>query len=113
MAYLDLTFYHGTDDYSDGDYEENYLLEMAKSGKTLEDIPEEARSWAVFYHMTPIRENICNWYPFKEHASVLEIGAGCGAVTGILCQKAEKVTAVELSKRRAEINYERSVILCQ
>ena len=24
MANFDLTFYHGTDDYSDGDYEENY-----------------------------------------------------------------------------------------
>jgi len=37
----------------------------------------------------------------------LEIGAGCGAITGALCDSLEKVVAVELSKRRATINYER------
>ena len=31
----------------------------------------------------------------------MEIGAGCGALTGLLCDKCKKVTAVELSKRRA------------
>lgn len=33
----------------------------------------------------------------------MEIGCGCGAVTGLLCEKCKKVTAVELSKRRAAI----------
>lgn len=63
---------------------------------------------ACFYHMSPMRENICNWYPFRKDATVLEIGAGCGAVTGILCQKAAHVTSIELSRRRATINYERN-----
>jgi Dimethyladenosine transferase (rRNA methylation) len=35
---------------------------------------------------------------------VLEIGSGCGAITGALCEKAEKVTCIELSKKRSEIN---------
>ena len=108
MADLDLAYYEGVDKYSDGDTSENYLLDMATAGQSLDDIPAEDCSWPVFYHMTPIRENICNWYPFKENASILEIGAGCGAVTGILCQKAAQVTAVELSYRRAKINYERN-----
>jgi len=33
----------------------------------------------------------------------LEIGAGCGALTGLFCERVKSVTAVELSKRRAEI----------
>ena len=61
----------------------------------------------LLYHFSEVRENILNWYPFKEDATILEIGAGCGAITGALCNKANKVIAVELSKRRAEINYRR------
>lgn len=108
MANFDLSYYSGVDDYSDGDDVENYIYEAAKAGKTLEDIPTDEMIWPVFYHLTSIRENICNWYPFKKDASVLEIGAGCGAVTGVLCRNAASVTSVELSKRRASINYERN-----
>lgn len=32
---------------------------------------------------------------------MLEIGSGCGAITRLLCDKCRKVTAVELSRRRA------------
>ena len=55
-----------------------------------------------------MRENILSWYPFKEDASILDIGAGCGAITGLLCRRAKKVVVAELSKRRASINYERN-----
>ena len=34
MAEFDLTYYSGTDEYSDGDESENYLLAMNKAGKT-------------------------------------------------------------------------------
>ena len=62
----------------------------------------------MVYHFSDLRENILNWYPLKKTDSVLEIGAGCGAITGMLCQKAGKVTSVELSRRRAEINFARN-----
>lgn len=106
MAKMNLKYYTNMDQYSDGDIED-YMLEIAKEGKSLEDIPGESVSFPIVYHFSKIRENILSWYPFKKDASVLEIGAGCGAITGMLCEKAKKVTAVELSKRRASINYER------
>lgn len=108
LANFDLSFYSGDDGYSDGDNAENYILEAVKAGKNIDDIPSGEMTWPVFYHLSPIRENICNWYPFKKDASILEIGSGCGAVTGVLCQNAVSVTSVELSKRRASINYERN-----
>ncbi len=108
MANFNLSYYSGKDDYSDGDATENYIYDAVSSGKNLNDIPAEEITWPVFYHLSPIRESICNWYPFKKDASILEIGAGCGAVTGVLCQNAAKVTSIELSKRRASINYERN-----
>lgn len=101
-------FYTGTDSYCDGEIEKdiiNYLKEYGENG--YKTIFEKDISWPVFYHITPIRKNILNWYPFKENAEVLEIGAGMGAITGVLCDKAHKVTSVELSKQRATAIMER------
>lgn len=95
-------FYTGKDTYCDGDVEKdiiNYLDEYGE--ENYEEIFKKDIRWPVFYHISPIRKNIFKWYPFKENAEVLEIGAGMGAITGILCDKASKVTSVELSKQRA------------
>lgn len=106
MAKWNLDFYQGEDGYSEGAIE-NELLEMVKSEKTIEEILASDSRWSVLYHLSPLRENILNWYPFKADASILEIGAGCGAITGLLCRKGKSVTSVELTKIRSEINYER------
>ena len=57
----------------------------------------------VFNNFTDARENLINWYPFKDNASVLEIGAGMGALTGVLCSRCKQVVAIEHSPKRAEI----------
>ena len=107
MAILDTTFYQGTDRYSDGDEAENRILEIVKAGKTLNDLKTEEVSWPTLYHLSPVRENICNWYPFRKDGRILEIGAGCGAITGALCRSGAEVCCVDLSLRRSTINYER------
>ena len=107
MAQLNLDYYTAKDHYSDGDIEET-LLKMAQEGKSFEDLPEEEVSFPMVYHFSGLRENILNWYPLKKTDSILEIGAGCGAITGMLCRKAGRVTSVELSKRRADINFARN-----
>lgn len=99
---LNLKWYKNIDSYSDGDVEDaiiDYVKENEPEdyGKTI----IEHYSWPVYYHLTHTRKNILNWYPFKKEASVLEIGCGLGAITGLLCDRCKKVTAVELSKRRA------------
>ena len=107
MAILNLEYYTQKDLYSDGDIEEQ-MLKMAKEGVTCEDLSSEQVSFPVIYHFSDLRANILNWYPIKKSDSVLEIGAGCGAITGTICEKAGQVTSVELSKRRAQINYYRN-----
>ena len=106
-AKLNLEYYTGDDFYSDGDIE-NDILEIVKSDKSIEDILSNDDRWAVLYHLSPIRQNIINWYPFKKNATLLEIGGGCGAITGALCDGVSKVKVVELSKRRSEINFQRN-----
>ena len=104
MAEFNTDYYKGTDQYSDGDVEDR-ILEQVRAGKSSEDTDD--RSFPVLYHLSPVRENILSWYPFRENARVLEIGAGPGAITGLLCRRCADVTSVELSRRRASINYER------
>ena len=105
-AKLNLKFYTGADFYSDGDIEDE-LLDIVKRTNDYDDILANDSRWPILYHLSPIRQNIINWYPFKKDASCLEIGGGCGAITGALCDSLKEVKVVELSKRRATINFER------
>ena len=99
---LNLKWYKDDDRYSDGDVEEDIVRYIAQNRpEDYEKVIYENLDWAVYYHLSNVRRNLLNWYPFKKEGSVLEIGAGCGAITGLLCDKCQKVTAVELSKRRA------------
>ena len=64
-------------------------------------------NWPVFYHTTPLRHNLLNWIDLGERdLDVLEIGAGCGAMTEHLLQvpNVSSVTAIEGDAKRAEIN---------
>jgi len=103
---LNLDYYSGEDLYSDGDIE-NELLRMVGSNVDHSDILATDTRWPVLYHLSPVRRNVLEWYDFDGTASLLEIGAGCGALTGLFCEKNRDVVAVELSKRRAEIIAER------
>ncbi|MBQ8317178.1 MAG: class I SAM-dependent methyltransferase [Lachnospiraceae bacterium] len=104
---LNLKFYSGKDLYSDGDIEDELLDIVSKYDDYSEVLKKDDR-WPILYHLSPIRHNLLQWYDFKENATILEIGAGCGAITGCLCEKAKKVTCVELSKRRSTINATRN-----
>ncbi len=102
---LDLTYYPGEDFYSDGTIEDE-LLAIVKEHKPQEfpEIIEEKKNWPVFYHLSPFRTNIIDWLPIKKTDKVLEIGSGCGAITGTLAEKAGSVTCIELSKKRSLVN---------
>lgn len=92
--------------YSDGDEIENQMLEFFKEERTPDEVNKyikENPSWPIRYHLSSDRHNLLSWYEFKKGSSILEIGAGCGALTGLFLEKGLKVTAVELSKRRADI----------
>lgn len=104
---LDLTFYAGQDLYSDGDVEEE-LLQAVQKPDTIEETLLTGNSWPHLYHLSNIRENILDWYNFNPEGTLLEIGSGCGAVTGLFCKKVRHVTAIELSKRRSMVNVTRN-----
>lgn len=104
---MNYDFYHGTDAYSDGEIEDR-ILEIARSRTDFEEALMNENDWALLYHLSPIRENLLEWYDFGKGKSLLEIGAGCGALTGLFCRKAERVVAVDLSRKRSLINAARN-----
>ena len=104
---LNYGFYKGTDQYSDGDIEDT-LLKIVRENDSCEDVLMRENDWALLYHLSPIRENLLEWYDFGEGTSLLEIGSGCGGITGLFCRKCDRVVAVDLSRRRSRINAHRN-----
>lgn len=106
---LNLDYYKGEDLYCDGDVEEE-LLQIVREFKKddYNTVIAEKAKWPIFYHLSELRCNCIEWIDIDKDADVLEIGAGCGAITGCLADKCKKVTCVELSKQRSTINAERN-----
>lgn len=102
---MDYTYYTGQDLYTDGDIEDKMLdIAMYNPPEDFPKIIEREKSWPIFYHFSPLRSNIIDWIPFKKTDKVLEIGSGCGAVTGALARRAGSVTCIDLSKKRSMVN---------
>jgi len=102
---LDYSHYPGEDLYTDGAIEDE-MLKIARDMSKVEypSIIEERASWPIMYHFSEQRANIVDWIPLKKTDKVLEVGSGCGAITGMLAAKAGEVTCVDLSKKRSTIN---------
>lgn len=63
----------------------------------------EHNTYDYHYCLNYLRENLFLWYPFKKEGSLLEIGAGCGQLTNIFCEKLDKVVSVENDAKLLEI----------
>lgn len=100
---LNLKYYSGEDSYSDGEIE-NKLLEIVKEYDDYEEFLKTESEWTFLYHLSPIRESLLEWYDFNKEGTLLEIGSGCGALTGLFCDKVKRVVGIDLSKKRSEIN---------
>ena len=94
--------------YSDGDEIENRISCIINKATDLSVFSQELRDhctdWATLYHLSARRVNIMR--PFKDilhEAHILEVGAGCGAITRYLGESGAKVLALEGSHRRAGI----------
>jgi 2-polyprenyl-3-methyl-5-hydroxy-6-metoxy-1,4-benzoquinol methylase len=94
--------------YSDGDSVENRIREAIASATDVSIFSSELRGhcidWPSTYHLSSSRANILR--PFENQLvgkRVLEIGAGCGAVTRYLGEIGANVLALEGSRRRAAI----------
>lgn len=96
--------------YLDG--AEQYLLDALRSVRDVSvhspELRPLVRDWASLYHLTPYRGTIMDALGMEApQARVLELGAGCGAVTRWLGERFDRVEAVEGSLARATVARER------
>lgn len=67
-----------------------------------EPMPDELY-YPLYLERSSVRGNIIQFYPFPQGASVLEIGAGVGAVTGTLAGGCASLTALEHNVNAARV----------
>ncbi|MDQ9170127.1 glycoside hydrolase family 99-like domain-containing protein [Oxalobacteraceae bacterium R-40] len=93
--------------YSDGDEAELRIANIVEQAYDVTVLSSELRQhctdWPSLYHLSAARANILR--PFAEviTGDILEIGAGCGAITRYLGECGANVLALEGSPRRAAI----------
>lgn len=94
--------------YSDGDAVEQRLLDIMRATRDRSVLSMALRQritdWPSRYHLSPVRANL---FRPLEHLiagrSVLEIGAGCGALTRFIGECGASAIALEGSPQRAAI----------
>ncbi|EFL49724.1 Methyltransferase type 12 [Solidesulfovibrio fructosivorans JJ]] len=98
----EVTLGEGTIGYRDG--AEAYLLRFFSEHTVgeYELFPKDA-PWAIHYHLTPRRKTLLSWIDFGPGGRILELGAGCGALTAHLVTLPHAITAVEGSPERAAV----------
>lgn len=98
--------------YNDGDEVERRILSILRSSQDLSCLSLELKGkitdWPTQYHLTPRRSNLLRPFSDLLVGSILEVGAGCGAITRFLGESGAEVFAVEGSPRRAAIARERT-----
>ncbi|HMS27513.1 MAG TPA: methyltransferase [Burkholderiaceae bacterium] len=94
--------------YNDGDEIETRIANIIRNAQDITTLSTELRQnitdWPSQYHLTSERANIMR--PFESilnGAQVLEIGAGCGAISRYLGESDAHVLSLEGSPRRASI----------
>lgn len=78
-------------------------LPQSKKFDQIQEILTSNPPWTVLYHLTPQRQHLLDWFPFSSNSSLLDIGSGCGSLTGLFCRKLAEVTCLELTEIRAQI----------
>jgi lipopolysaccharide biosynthesis protein/SAM-dependent methyltransferase len=98
--------------YSDGDEVESRIAQIILNTPDVslfsEDLVRHCTDWPSTYHLSPQRANILRPFESLLTGDILEIGAGCGAITRFLGESGGTVLALEGSPRRAGIARERT-----
>ncbi len=94
-------------DYNDGDEVETRIAQVIENAQDISVLSDELRQhcidWPSLYHLSGSRANILRPFETDLKGDVLEIGAGCGAITRYIGECGGNVLALEGSQRRSTI----------
>lgn len=98
---------HDEFDYSDGAESERYLEGVFEAAGDLSsgsiELEGFIKDWPSEYHLSTKRSQIFAGFDFERDQKVLEVGAGCGAITRYLGETFDDVVSVEGSLSRARL----------
>ncbi|MDO4519590.1 MAG: class I SAM-dependent methyltransferase [Eubacteriales bacterium] len=85
---------------------------LQKLLEIVEEYPQESynqiiakqKDWMMLYHLSELRRNVVEWLPIRTGENVLEIGSGCGALTGLFAGRAKCVVGIEANRELNHIN---------
>ncbi len=80
----------------------------AYQGDRHEILKEHARL-DYLYALSGQRESLLDWYPFRPDGTLLEVGSGCGALTGVYARKVARVDVLDGSEENLAVNRLRHV----
>lgn len=93
--------------YSDGAEAEAYVAQAIRESSDVAvgstELASRIRDWPSKYHLSPARQNLLRPVAHALRGAILEVGAGCGAITRMLGESGAAVLAVEGSAARAAI----------
>lgn len=93
--------------YSDGDESEERLANIVRQAQDLSvlsaELGQHCTDWVSLYHLGRARGNLLRPFEHCLTGHVLEIGAGCGAISRYLGECGATVLSLEGSVRRARI----------
>ena len=81
------------------------ILETVQNNQEeeLEKVIWDAKDYGLFYHLSRARRYLLDWIPTMTGTTVLEVGAECGAVTGLFLDRDLEVCALEADPAKTEI----------
>ena len=82
----------------------NWILEKVKSAENIEELLTTENDSELLLQLSHMRRNLIEWIPLPSDGTVLEIGAGCGVITGLLAERCNRVVAVENQQEYLEVN---------
>jgi len=93
--------------YNDGDESEARIARILREASDLSvlspELTQHCTDWVSLYHLGRARGNILRPFTHCLSGDVLEIGAGCGAISRCLGEAGARVISLEGSVRRARI----------
>lgn len=79
-------------------------LRTVPEGMDISPLIRKKKSYPYLYHLSGLRANPARFLEMTGKERVLEIGGGCGTITGVLSERALCVTSIVFSEKEARVS---------
>lgn len=85
------------------DINKEVMALLDKYGADYKRALKENKKVEYLYALSELRENLLEWYEFKKEASLLQVGADFGALTGLFSRRVKNVVVMDERDENLEV----------